>query len=259
MAKKNYDCSYSNPFDDILYNGQETEYELSSKENSLPNLLQSPSPFNNNPFSVENFPFGPIPPLVGSMSQDFTAQAIMPDDSEVDNFNLKKYLKKSYGVLIFYPANFTFVCPSELIAFNNRMKEFETLNTKIVAISVDSKFSHLTWKSIPVEKGGIENIKFPLVSDITHTISQNFRLLSPEGYALRGTVILDKKGKIIHQSVNDLPIGRNPEEILRIISAYQHYELTDEVCPTGWKKGQRGIAKNQQATKEYMAKNHKKI
>ena len=139
------------------------------------------------------------------------------------------------------------------------MKEFEEKNVKVVAISVDSKYSHLAWKATPMEKGGIKGIKFPLVSDLNKSISQDYRVLCSQGFALRGTFIINKKGKIVHQSVNDLPIGRNQDEILRLISAIQHYELTDEVCPSGWQKGQKGIERTQSSTANFMAKNHKKI
>ena len=260
MAKKDHNCKIQSIYDDTFCDYHELEYFskepiYNSKENLTESYLEKPQ----DPFNLESFPFGPVPPLVTNMAPNFIAPAIMPDDSEVDNFELKKYLKGSYGVLLFYPANFTFVCPSELISLNNRMKEFEEKNVKVVAISVDSKYSHLAWKSTSIEKGGVKGIKFPLVSDLNKSISQNYRVLNQEGFSLRGTFIINKKGKIVHQSINDLPIGRNQDEILRLVNAIQHYELTDEVCPSGWQKGQKGIERNQDATAKFMAKNHKKI
>lgn len=213
----------------------------------------------SNPLDINNFPFGPISSLVSYAAPDFTAPAVMIDNSVKEDFNLKSYLKNSYGLIFFYPADFTFVCPTELIAHNNRIKEFEKRNVKIVGISVDSIYAHIAWKNMPLEKGGIGNLQFPLISDINKNISQNYRVLNQEGLALRASFILDSKGIIRHQLVNDLPVGRNADETLRIIDALQFTEKEKKVCPANWRKGDDGIEKTIDDIADFLSKNAEKL
>ncbi|MDD4557219.1 MAG: peroxiredoxin [Alphaproteobacteria bacterium] len=258
MAKKNHNCEFNNQYDENLYD----TIELQNLQAPISLIDNFPEPMQSNPsntLGIGEFPFGPIPPMVTNIAPDFSAAAIMPDNSVKTNFNLKKHLKGSYGVIFFYPANFTFVCPSELVALNNRRKEFEEKNTKIVAISVDSIYAHLAWKDTPISKGGIKGFSFPLISDVKKTISESYRILGSDGVPLRGTFIIDKHGKIVHQTINDLPFGRNPQEILHMIDAMQHYEKTYELCPVGWKKGKDGILADSESVNKYMARNHKSI
>lgn len=190
--------------------------------------------------------------FIGETAPDFTAKTVMPDDSIDNNFNLKSYLKGCRGVLFFYPLDFTFVCPSEIIAFNNRLGEFRARNTKVVAVSVDSHFSHHAWKSTPVNKGGIGDIQFPLVSDLSKEISRAYNVLSPESISFRGTFLIDEHFKIRHYLVNDFPLGRNIDETLRLIDAIEHHNLHGEVCPAGWKKGTQGMDPTKQGVADYL-------
>lgn len=206
-----------------------------------------------------DFPFEPAPPMVSSQAPGFIASAVLEDNTIIDNFDLKSYLKNSYGLIFFYPADFTFVCPTELIAHNNRVAEFEKRNVKIVGISVDSKHAHLAWKNTPVEKGGVGNLQFPLVSDINKNISRTYRVLNYEGVALRASFLIDKEGIIRHTTINDLPIGRNVDETLRVIDALQFTENKGEVCPANWQKGEEGVKATTEGVAKYLSKNSKKI
>lgn len=193
--------------------------------------------------------------FIGKDAPDFTAKTVMPDDSIDSNFNLKNYLKGHKGVLFFYPLDFTFVCPSEIIAFNNRLGEFHSRGTKVVAVSVDSHFSHHAWKAMPVNKGGIGNVQFPLVSDLSKEISKAYHVLSDESISFRGTFLIDEHFKVRHYLVNDLPLGRNVEETLRIIDALDHHNVHGEVCPAGWKKGDHGMKPTKQGVSDYLISN----
>ncbi|PIR32692.1 MAG: alkyl hydroperoxide reductase [Alphaproteobacteria bacterium CG11_big_fil_rev_8_21_14_0_20_44_7] len=192
--------------------------------------------------------------LVGQPAPDFTATAVMPDNSINENFNLKEQTKGKNTVLFFYPLDFTFVCPSEIIAFNNRLNEFKTRNTQVIAISVDSQFSHYAWKQTPANKGGIGNVQFPMVADITKQIARDYDVLINEAVALRGTFLIDKEGVVRHQLVNDLPLGRNVDETLRTIDALQFHEENGEVCPAGWNRGDDGMKPNQEGVASYLDK-----
>ncbi|MCT4575355.1 MAG: peroxiredoxin, partial [Alphaproteobacteria bacterium] len=157
--------------------------------------------------------------LVGKKAPDFTAAAVLGNNSIDEKFNLTEYLDGSMGVLFFYPLDFTFVCPSEIIAFNKRLKEFESRGVKVIAASVDSHFSHLAWKKTPVNKGGIGDIQYPIVADITKSISRDYDVLCDESVAFRGTFLIDQEGVVRHQVINDLPLGRNVDEALRMVDA----------------------------------------
>ena len=193
--------------------------------------------------------------FIGNFAPDFTAKTVMPDNSIDSNFNLKNYLKGHKGILFFYPLDFTFVCPSEILAFNNRLGDFHSRNTKVVAVSVDSHFSHHAWKSMPINKGGIGDVQFPLVSDLSKEISKNYNVLSEESISFRGTFLIDENFKIRHYLVNDLPLGRNVDETIRMIDALDHHEAYGEVCPAGWKKGDKAMQASKQGVSDYLTSN----
>lgn len=197
--------------------------------------------------------------LVGKHAPDFTAKAVMPDNTINENFNLKQYIGGHIGVLFFYPLDFTFVCPSEIIAFNNRVNEFKSRNAEVIGISVDSHFTHLAWKNTPVEKGGIGNINFPMVADLTKSISRQYDVLINEAVSLRGTFLIDHDGIVRHQVINDLPLGRNVDEALRMVDALIFHEENGEVCPAGWQKGGKGMKATSDGVAKYLAENSKKL
>jgi peroxiredoxin (alkyl hydroperoxide reductase subunit C) len=187
---------------------------------------------------------------------DFTAPAVMPDNHIEEKFNLEEYADGQNVVLIFYPLNFTFVCPSELIAFNNRIDEFTKRGAKIVAISVDSQFSHLAYKNTPITEGGVGSLNFPLVADLSKEISRSYGVLTNNNtVALRATFIINSKGIVKHESVNALSIGRNVGEILRFLDALAHTEKFPDVCPANWQSGKDGMKATQEGVASYLSKN----
>ncbi len=192
--------------------------------------------------------------LIGKEAPDFTAAAVLPSNEIVNDFNLRKEGKGKNIILFFYPLDFTFVCPSEIIAFDNRLKEFKTRNTLVAGVSVDSQFSHYAWKNTPVEKGGIGNIQYPLVADLTKQIARDYGVLLNESVALRGTFLIDKNFVVRHQIVNDLPLGRNVDEALRMVDALQFHEENGEVCPAGWNRGDEGMKANADGVASYLKK-----
>lgn len=194
--------------------------------------------------------------LVGKPAPDFTAAAVMPDNQINEEFNLKSYLKGKTGILFFYPLDFTFVCPSEIIAFHNRLNEFKSRNVEVIGVSVDSKFSHLAWKKTAVNDGGIGNVQYPLVSDLTKQIARDYDVLIEDaGVALRGTFLIDKDGIVRHQVVNDLPLGRSIEEALRMADSLAFHEEHGEVCPAGWNRGKEGMEASPDGVASYLSKN----
>lgn len=184
---------------------------------------------------------------------DFVATAVMPDNTFDDAFSLSG-LKGHYVVLFFYPLDFTFVCPSEIIAFDNKLQEFKDRNCEVVAVSVDSHFSHMAWKNTPRKKGGIGDIQFPIVSDLTKQISRDYGVLINDAIALRGLFLLDKEGVVRHALVNDLPLGRNVDEAIRILDALQFTEKYGEVCPANWNKGDDAMTPSAEGVAEYLSK-----
>ncbi len=198
-------------------------------------------------------------PFIGKEAPNFGAKAVMPDNTINDQFNLKEYLDGKKGILFFYPLDFTFVCPSEIIAFNNRLGEFSSKNTKVIGVSVDSHFSHYAWKEMPVNKGGIGNIQFPLVSDLDKTISGAFNVLNEEGISFRATFLIDENFNIRHYLINDLPLGRNIDDSLRMIDALDHHNQHGEVCPAGWNKGSQGMDPTKQGVSDYLTSNADKL
>lgn len=190
--------------------------------------------------------------LIQKPAPDFSAEAVL-HNGDFQEITLSSFRDKSYVALFFYPLDFTFVCPSEIIAFSKRAAAFSERNTQILGISVDSKFSHHAWRSTPVEKGGIGNINFPLISDITKEISRDYGVLVNDAVALRGTFIIDKAGIVRHATLNDLPLGRNVDETLRLVDALQYTEKHGEVCPAGWHKGQKAMAPHASGVAEYLS------
>lgn len=193
--------------------------------------------------------------LVGKQAPDFTATTVMPDNSINDKFNLKTYLKGKMGVLFFYPLDFTFVCPSEIIAFDHRLDEFKKRGAEVIGVSVDSHFSHLAWKQVPVEKGGIGNVQYPLVADLTKSIARDYDVLVNDAVAFRGTFLIDKAGVVRHQVINDLPLGRNIDEAIRMVDALLFHEEHGEVCPAGWNKGKKGMKASPEGVAAYLKEN----
>jgi peroxiredoxin (alkyl hydroperoxide reductase subunit C) len=181
---------------------------------------------------------------------------VSADNAFIEKFNLMGALKGKYGLIFFYPLDFTFVCPSELIALDKRFEEFKRRNVEVIAISIDSQFTHIAWRNTPVEKGGIGQVSYTLVSDLNHSICQAYGIEHHEAsVALRGAFIIDKKGMVRAQIVNDLPIGRDIDEIIRLIDALQYVEQHGEVCPAGWQKGKKAIKASADGIANYLAQN----
>ena len=190
--------------------------------------------------------------LVGKQAPDFTAAAVMADGTINAEFKLSDY-KGQYVVLFFYPLDFTFVCPTELIAFSKRIKEFESRNVQVIGCSIDSQFTHVAWRNTPVDEGGIGAVAYPLVADVKHQICQAYDVEFDEaGVAFRGSFLIDKEGVVRHQVVNDLPLGRNVDEMLRMIDALQFTEKYGEVCPAGWEKGDKGMKPDAEGVSSYL-------
>jgi peroxiredoxin 2/4 len=180
--------------------------------------------------------------LVGRKAPDFTTAAVNEKGHIIDNFTLSTVLKNKYGILFFYPLDFTFVCPSELIALNNRIEEFTKRDTQVIGISIDSQFTHSAWRNTSVTNGGIGQVRYPLVADVNHEICQAYGVEHPTAHiALRGAFLVDKLGIVRSQIINDLPLGRNIDELVRLVDALQFHEKHGEVCPAGWNKGDVGI------------------
>ncbi|WP_029910855.1 peroxiredoxin [Pelobacter seleniigenes] len=197
--------------------------------------------------------------LVGKQAPEFTSSAVMADGSINDNFSLADY-KGKYIVLFFYPLDFTFVCPTELIAFSHRMAEFEKREVQVIGCSIDSQYTHLAWRNTPIDNGGIGQVRYPLVADVKHQICRAYDVeLDPAGVALRGSFLIDKEGVVRHQVVNDLPLGRNIDEMLRMVDALQFHEKHGEVCPAGWSQGDKGMVADGEGVASYLASESSKL
>ncbi len=192
--------------------------------------------------------------LVTQPAPDFTAAAVMPDGSIKEDFKLSD-LRGKYVVLFFYPLDFTFVCPSEIIAHDHRISKFKEMDVEVVGVSIDSQYTHHAWRSTPVDKGGIGPVQFPLVADIKHQITQAYGIEHPAGVALRGSFLIDRDGVVQAQIVNNLPLGREVDEMLRLVEALQFTEQYGEVCPAGWRKGQKGMKPTAEGVASYLAEN----
>lgn len=193
--------------------------------------------------------------LVQKPAPDFKATAVMADGS-FKEISLADYRGK-YVVLFFYPLDFTFVCPTEIIAFSDAAKSFEALGVQLLGVSVDSHFSHLAWRNLPRNQGGLGQIDYPLVADLNKSIARSYDVLVNDAVALRGLFLIDKAGVVRHQVVNDLPLGRSVEEALRMVKALQFFETNGEVCPANWKEGSRTIKPTVDKSKEFFQAEYK--
>ncbi len=194
--------------------------------------------------------------LVGKKAPDFTAAAVLANGDIVSDYKLSKALQGKYGLVFFYPLDFTFVCPSELIALDHRLKQFQALNVEVVAVSIDSQFTHNAWRNTPMDKGGIGKVGYTLVADVKHEICQAYGVEHPEaGVALRGAFIIDTQSVVRSQIINDLPLGRSIDELVRIFDALQYHEKHGEVCPAGWQKGDKGMVASTSGVAQYL-ENH---
>lgn len=192
--------------------------------------------------------------LVNRPAPDFSAPAVLGDGSITDNFRLSD-LRGKPVVLFFWPLDFTFVCPSEIIAHENRRKAFEQRGVQLVGVSIDSQFTHYAWRSTPVQKGGIGAVGFPIVADVNHEIVRAYGVEHEDGVAFRASFLIDKNGVVQHQVVNNLPLGREVDEMLRMVDALQFHEQHGEVCPAGWQKGDEGMKPTAEGVASYLAKN----
>ncbi len=198
--------------------------------------------------------------LVGRKAPDFTAPAVMGDGTINEEFKFSEQVSGKYAVVFFYPLDFTFVCPSELIAFDHRLEEFKKRGVEVIGVSVDSHFTHNAWRNTPVNEGGIGPVGYPLVADLTHAIGKAFDVETPAGdVAFRGSFLIDKDGVVRHQVVNDLPLGRNIDEMLRMVDALQFTEEHGEVCPAGWQEGAKGMTATPEGVAEYLAEEAEKL
>lgn len=191
--------------------------------------------------------------LVGREAPDFTAPAVLGDGSIVDEYNFFHSTEGKYKVVFFYPLDFTFVCPSELIAFDHRIDEFTSRKVEVLGVSIDSHFTHNAWRNTAVNEGGIGPVRYPLIADMSHAICKAYDVELPDGsVAFRGSFLIDRDNVVRHQVVNDLPLGRNIDEMLRMIDALQFTEQHGEVCPAGWNKGQKGMKDTPEGVAEYL-------
>lgn len=198
--------------------------------------------------------------LVTRQAPDFTSSAVLGNGEIVNNFNFKKHVNGKAAVLFFYPLDFTFVCPSELIAFDHRYEEFKKRGVEVVGVSIDSEFTHNAWRNTPTENGGIGAVKYALAADVKHEIVQAYGIEHPEaGVALRASFLIDKNGVVRHQIVNDLPLGRNIDEMLRMVDALQFHEEHGEVCPAQWEKGKEGMKDSPEGVAKYLKQNADKL
>ena len=192
--------------------------------------------------------------LVGKKAPGFVAKAVMGDNTIHQSFDFLDYIKGKYALLFFYPLDFTFVCPSEIIEFDSKYQDFKSRGVELVGVSVDSQYTHLAWKNTPLEKGGIGHIQYPLVADLTKSIARDYDVLIWEaGVALRGLFLIDKHGVVRHQIVNDLPLGRSSDEALRMVDALQFTDEHGEVCPANWKKGAKSMKPTSDGVAEYLS------
>jgi peroxiredoxin (alkyl hydroperoxide reductase subunit C) len=197
--------------------------------------------------------------LVAKEAPDFVAPAVMPNSIIEESFRLSD-LRGKYVVLFFWPLDFTFVCPTEIIAHDHRIDQFKERSVAVVGVSIDSQFTHFAWRETPVDKGGIGRVQFPIVADVKHEITRAYGIEHPDaGVAMRASFLIDKEGVVQHQVVNNLPIGRNVDEMLRVVDALQFTEEHGEVCPAGWQKGERGMKPTADGVSDYLEANSDKL
>ena len=197
--------------------------------------------------------------LVTNKAPNFSATAVLGDNTIVKDFNLYENIGENGTVLFFYPLDFTFVCPSEIIAFDNRLEEFTIRGISVIGVSIDSEFSHFAWKNTAVNSGGIGQVRFPLVADLTKQIARDYDILFNESVALRGSFLIDKDKTVRHCVINDLPLGRNIDEMIRMVDTMLFVNEHGEVCPAGWNKGDEGMKDTTDGVAEYLAKNANKL
>jgi len=204
--------------------------------------------------------------LVGKKAPSFQCNAVMGDGTIEESFCFEDFSSGKYAVVFFYPLDFTFVCPSEILAFANRHEAISALNAVVVGVSIDSHWTHRAWRETPLADGGIGPVPFPLAADLTREISRAYGVLSeaddsyyPEGVAMRATFILDANGVVRHQVVNDEPLGRNIDEVIRVLDALQFFEENGQVCPAGWTAGQQGMSNTPSGVAEYLSEHGEKL
>jgi peroxiredoxin (alkyl hydroperoxide reductase subunit C) len=194
--------------------------------------------------------------LVGKQAPDFTVPAVLGNGEIVDSFNLSDAIQGKYAVIVFYPLDFTFVCPSELIALDHRMDDFTSRGVEVIAVSIDSHFTHNAWRNTPITEGGIGPVNYTMAADMAHSIVKAYDVeAQAPAVAYRGTFLIDQAGLVRHQVVNDLPLGRNMDEIIRMVDALQFHEEHGEVCPAGWNKGDSGMNASPEGVAEYLGSN----
>ena len=194
--------------------------------------------------------------LVGKPAPDFTVPAVLADGQIVDDFNFSQATKGKYAIVVFYPLDFTFVCPTELIALDHRMDDFKSRGVEVVAVSIDSHFTHNAWRNTPIDQGGIGAVRYTMAADMAHSIVKDYDVEADvPAVAYRGSFLIDRDGMVRHQVVNDLPLGRNIDEMIRMIDALQFFEENGEVCPAGWNKGDSGMDASPTGVADYLSKN----
>jgi peroxiredoxin 2/4 len=206
--------------------------------------------------------------LVGKKAPSFSSKAVVNGQEIVENFSLDQFIGNKHVVFFFYPMDFTFVCPTEILAFQDKLSEFEKRGVAVVGCSVDSEFSHWAWLNTEKKNGGIKGVKFPLVADFSKTIAMNYGVLAGEyeydendnqsfsgaAVAYRGLFLIDKEGKVRHELINDLPLGRSVDEAIRMVDALQHFEEFGEVCPANWKPGEEAMNATAEGVASYLSK-----
>lgn len=197
--------------------------------------------------------------LVTNKAPNFTATAVLGNNEIVEDFTLYDNFGEKGTVVFFYPLDFTFVCPSEIIAFDKRLEEFTSRGINVIGVSIDSQFSHFAWKNTAVNEGGIGQVRFPLVADLTKNISRDFDVLFGDSVALRGSFLIDKDGTVRHAVINDLPLGRNIDEMIRMVDTMLFTNEHGEVCPAGWNKGDEGMKADTKGVADYLSKNSEKL
>jgi peroxiredoxin (alkyl hydroperoxide reductase subunit C) len=193
--------------------------------------------------------------LVGKPAPDFDVAAVLDSGEIVDSYKRSERMAGKYGLIFFYPLDFTFVCPSELIALDRRMAKFRELGVEVVAVSIDSQFTHNAWRNTPVDKGGIGAVSYTMAADVNHDIARAYDVESAGGVAFRGAFLIDKEGVVRAQLINDLPLGRNIDELIRLVEALQFHEEHGEVCPAGWNKGDKGMDASPEGVAAYLSEN----
>ena len=197
--------------------------------------------------------------LVTKKAPDFTATAVLKDGQIVEDFNLYDNIGEKGAVLFFWPLDFTFVCPSEIIAFSKRVKDFEERGIQVIGCSIDSQFAHFAWRETPIEMGGIGRVEFPMVADLSKQIARDYDVLFEDEVALRGSFLIDKDGTVRHAVINDLPLGRNIDEMVRMVDTMIFTNEHGEVCPAGWNRGDEGMKADTEGVAEYLEKNAEKL